>query len=155
MAEEEFAPAHARQLMTRILSGRFSERAAGKETSEDAKAVALPPWLTQADIDYFAAAFEKTGFTGAINYYRNMDRNWELAAPWADAKVAVPTKFIVGDGDLTYHYAGIQDYLHKGGLKADVPLLEEVVVVPGAGHFIQQERAQEVSDHIHDFIAKF
>uniref|UniRef100_M8BAM7 AB hydrolase-1 domain-containing protein n=1 Tax=Aegilops tauschii TaxID=37682 RepID=M8BAM7_AEGTA len=84
-----------------------------------------------------------------------MDRNWELAAPWADAKVTVPTKFIVGAGDLTYHYAGIQDYLHKGGLKADVPLLEELVVVPGAGHFIQQERAQEVSDHIHDFIAKF
>ncbi|KAI4986272.1 hypothetical protein ZWY2020_018902 [Hordeum vulgare] len=145
VAEKEFAPAHARHLMTRILSDRFSERAAGKETTEDAtvEAAALPAWLTEADIDYFAAAFEKTGFTGAINYYRNMDRNWELAAPWADAKVTVPTKFIVGDGDLTYHYAGIQDYLHKGGLKADVPLLEELVVVPGAGHFIQQERAQE------------
>uniref|UniRef100_A0A453MCP9 AB hydrolase-1 domain-containing protein n=1 Tax=Aegilops tauschii subsp. strangulata TaxID=200361 RepID=A0A453MCP9_AEGTS len=157
VAEKEFAPAHARHLMTRILSDRFSERAAGKEPKDggDDADVALPPWLTEADIDYFAAAFEKTGFTGAINYYRNMDRNWELAAPWADAKVTVPTKFIVGDGDLTYHYAGIQDYLHKGGLKADVPLLEELVVVPGAGHFIQQERAQEVSDHIHDFIAKF
>uniref|UniRef100_A0A287SUL6 soluble epoxide hydrolase n=1 Tax=Hordeum vulgare subsp. vulgare TaxID=112509 RepID=A0A287SUL6_HORVV len=157
VAEKEFAPAHARHLMTRILSDRFSERAAGKETTEDAtvEAAALPAWLTEADIDYFAAAFEKTGFTGAINYYRNMDRNWELAAPWADAKVTVPTKFIVGDGDLTYHYAGIQDYLHKGGLKADVPLLEELVVVPGAGHFIQQERAQEVSNHIYDFISKF
>uniref|UniRef100_A0A453MBS9 AB hydrolase-1 domain-containing protein n=1 Tax=Aegilops tauschii subsp. strangulata TaxID=200361 RepID=A0A453MBS9_AEGTS len=130
VAEKEFAPAHARHLMTRILSDRFSERAAGKEPKDggDDADVALPPWLTEADIDYFAAAFEKTGFTGAINYYRNMDRNWELAAP------------------------GIQDYLHKGGLKADVPLLEELVVVPGAGHFIQQERAQEVSDHIHDFI---
>ncbi|VAI39406.1 unnamed protein product [Triticum turgidum subsp. durum] len=158
VAEKEFAPAHARHLMTRILSDRFSERAAGKEPKDgggDDADAALPPWLTEADIDYFAAAFEKTGFTGAINYYRNMDRNWELAAPWADAKVTVPTKFIVGDGDLTYHYAGIQDYLHKGGLKADVPLLEELVVVPGAGHFIQQERAQEVSDHIYSFIAKF
>jgi pimeloyl-ACP methyl ester carboxylesterase len=36
-----------------------------------------------------------------------------------------------------------------------VPLLEEVVIIPGAGHFIQQEKAQEVSEHIHSFIAKF
>jgi pimeloyl-ACP methyl ester carboxylesterase len=106
-------------------------------------------------VDTFASAFERTGFTGAINYYRNMDRNWELAAPCADAKVTVPTKFVVGDGDLTYHYPGIQDYLHKGGFKADVPMLEDVEVVPGAGHFIQQEKADEVSNHIYDFIAKF
>nr|CAB3497559.1 unnamed protein product [Digitaria exilis] len=84
-----------------------------------------------------------------------MDRNWELAAPWADAKVQVPTRYIVGDGDLTYHYPGIQDYIHKDGFKADVPMLEDVVVIPGAGHFIQQEKADEVSDHIYDFISKF
>jgi len=106
-------------------------------------------------VDRFASEFERTGFTGGINYYRNMDRNWELAAPWADAKVAVPTRFVVGDGDLTYHYPGIQDYIHKGGFKADVPLLEDVVVIPGAGHFIQQEKADEVSNHIYDFISKF
>uniref|UniRef100_A0ACD6ABF0 Uncharacterized protein n=1 Tax=Avena sativa TaxID=4498 RepID=A0ACD6ABF0_AVESA len=156
VAEKEFAPAHARHLMTRILCNRFSERKeADGEHPQQPDADPLPAWLAEADIDYFAAAFEKTGFTGAINYYRNMDRNWELAAPWADAKVSVPTKFIVGDGDLTYHYAGIQDYLHKGGFKEDVPLLEELVVIPGAGHFIQQERAQEVSEHIYSFIAKF
>ncbi|KAM0878458.1 hypothetical protein ACQ4PT_034869 [Festuca glaucescens] len=153
VAEKEFAPAYARHIMTRILCNRFSERKADGEVQPEAEP--LPAWLTEADIDHFTAAFEKTGFTGAINYYRNMDRNWELAAPWADAKVSVPTKFIVGDGDLTYNYAGIQDYIHKGGFKEDVPLLEEVVVIPGAGHFIQQEKAQEVSEHIHSFIAKF
>ncbi|KAL5211090.1 hypothetical protein ABZP36_006713 [Zizania latifolia] len=152
VAEEEFCPANARYMMRQILCNRFTVGAAGKPGSEESP---LPAWLTEADLDYFAAAFEKTGFTCAINYYRNMDRNWELAAPWADAKVQVPTKFIVGDGDLTYHYAGIQDYLHKGGFKADVPLLEDVVVIPGAGHFIQQEKAEEVSDIIYNFLAKF
>ncbi|OEL18259.1 hypothetical protein BAE44_0020722 [Dichanthelium oligosanthes] len=78
-----------------------------------------------------------------------MDRNWELAAPWADAKVRVPTRFIVGDGDLTYHYPGIKDYIHKGGFKADVPLLEDVVVIPGAGHFIQQEKGDELQKFNH------
>jgi pimeloyl-ACP methyl ester carboxylesterase len=135
-----------------ILCNRFTVKAAGPEKpTAEANDAAAPV----ADVDTFASAFERTGFTGAINYYRNMDRNWELAAPWADAKVAVPTKFVVGDGDLTYHYAGIQDYLHKGGFKADVPILEDVVVVPSAGHFIQQEKKDEVSNHIYDFIAKF
>jgi pimeloyl-ACP methyl ester carboxylesterase len=82
-------------------------------------------------------------------------RNWELMAPWTRAKVQVPTKFIVGDGDLAYHHPGVKSYIHKGGLKRDVPMLEEVVVIKGAGHFIQQERAQEISEHIYDYIKKF
>jgi len=156
VAEKEFSPANARYIVRQILCNRFtSEAAGGAKPPAAADEEPLPPWLTEADVDQFASEFERTGFTGAINYYRNMDRNWELAAPWADAKVAVPTRFVVGDGDLTYHYPGIQDYIHKGGFKADVPLLEDVVVIPGAGHFIQQEKADEVSNHIYDFISKF
>ncbi|BAS87182.1 Os03g0829100, partial [Oryza sativa Japonica Group] len=97
----------------------------------------------------------KTGFAGGINYYRCFDLNWELMAPWTGAKVLVPTKFIVGDGDLAYHLPGVKSYIHKGRLKKDVPMLEEVVVIKGAGHFIQQERAQEISDHIYNYIKKF
>ncbi|RCV40096.1 hypothetical protein SETIT_9G024200v2 [Setaria italica] len=156
VAEREFSPANARYLMRQILCNRFSPDASGGDkpgsTTDDEP---LPPWLTEADLDHYASEFERTGFTGGLNYYRNMDRNWELAAPWADAKVLVPTRFVIGDGDLTYHYPGIQDYIHKGGFKADVPLLEDVVVIPGAGHFIQQEKAGEVSEHIHDFISRF
>ncbi|XP_020101932.1 uncharacterized protein LOC109719578 isoform X2 [Ananas comosus] len=117
--------------------------------------IALPSWLSEEDLDYYASKFEKTGFTGGINYYRCLDLNWELTAPWAGAKIQVPTKFIVGDLDLTYHYPNIQDYIHKGGFKNEVPLLEEVVVLEGVGHFIQQERAEEVTDHIYNFIKKF
>ncbi|PUZ36229.1 hypothetical protein GQ55_9G021200 [Panicum hallii var. hallii] len=155
VAEEEFSPANARYIVRQILCNRFTSEAAGGAKPAAADEEPLPPWLTEADVDQFASEFERTGFTGGINYYRNMDRNWELAAPWADAKVAVPTRFVVGDGDLTYHYPGIQDYIHKGGFKADVPLLEDVVVIPGAGHFIQQEKADEVTEHIYDFISKF
>ncbi|CAD6207472.1 unnamed protein product [Miscanthus lutarioriparius] len=153
VAEKEFSPANARYLMKQILCNRFTSSAVGGEKPADEEP--LPPWLTEEDVGHFASEFERTGFTGPINYYRNMDRNWELAAPWADAKVEVPTRFIVGDGDLTYHYTGIQDYIHKGGFQADVPGLDSVVVIPGAGHFVQQEKADEVSQHIYDFISKF
>ncbi|CAI8615412.1 unnamed protein product [Vicia faba] len=54
----------------------------------------LPSWLSQQDIDYYASKFEKTGFTGALNYYRNFNLNWELTAAWTGAQIKVPVKFI-------------------------------------------------------------
>ena len=74
VAEKELAPAYAKHIMTGILCNRFGERKAEGEPLPDANGP-LPAWLTETDIDYFTAAFEKTGFTGAINYYRNMDRS--------------------------------------------------------------------------------
>ncbi|KAF7034008.1 hypothetical protein CFC21_045067 [Triticum aestivum] len=145
VAEKQFAPAHAKRLMRQMLCHCFSHGVFCDEEMDDNKYPTSPllPWLTEADIDYF------------VNYYRKFDKNCELVAPWADAKVQVPTKYIVGDGDITYNFEGIQDYIHGGGFKEDVPLLDEVVIIPGAGHFIQQERAQEVNNHIYDFIIKF
>ncbi|KAG6528610.1 epoxide hydrolase A-like isoform X1 [Zingiber officinale] len=116
----------------------------------------LPPsWLSEEDISYYISKFEKSGFTGPVNYYRCLDLNWELGAPWYSAQITVPVKFIVGDKDLTYHYPGIQDYLHKGGFKQDVPLLEEVVVMEGVAHFVNQEKPREVTEHIYNFFNKF
>jgi pimeloyl-ACP methyl ester carboxylesterase len=87
--------------------------------------------------------------------WRCLHRNWELSAPWTDEPIKVPVKFMVGDLDLTYHSPGVQDYIHKGGFSRKVPFLQEVVVMEGVGHFINQERPQEVSDHIYEFIKKF
>jgi pimeloyl-ACP methyl ester carboxylesterase len=82
-------------------------------------------------------------------------RNWELSAPWTGVPVKVPTKFIVGDLDVTYNTPGVKDYIQKGGLKASVPNLEDVVVMEGVSHFINQEKPKEVSDHICEFFSKF
>lgn len=70
-------------------------------------------------------------------------------------QIKVPAKFIVGDQDLAFNFPGVQDYILSGGFKRDVPLLEEVIVMEGAGHFITQERPQEISNLIIDFIRKF
>lgn len=82
-------------------------------------------------------------------------RNWELTAPWTGVKLQVAVKFMVGDLDLAYHMGSVKDYIHKGGFERDVPLLQDVVVMKGVGHFITQERPKEISDHIYDFIQKF
>ncbi|KAK3417977.1 hypothetical protein EUGRSUZ_H03957 [Eucalyptus grandis] len=117
--------------------------------------IILPSWLTEEDVDYYASKYEKTGFTGGFNYYRALDLNWELTAPWTGAQIRVPAKFIVGDLDLTYTSPGAKDYIHRGGLKKYVPFLEDVVVMQGVAHFIHEERPQEVTHHIHDFFGKF
>ncbi|XP_072984271.1 epoxide hydrolase 1-like [Typha latifolia] len=117
--------------------------------------ISLPSWLSEEDISYFASKFEKSGFTGGLNYYRCMDLNWELTAPWTGVPIKVPVKFIVGDLDLTYHTPGIQNYIHNGGFNKDVPYLQDVVVMEGVGHFINQEKPHEISDHIYEFIQKF
>ncbi|KAF5195682.1 Epoxide hydrolase a [Thalictrum thalictroides] len=112
----------------------------------------LPSWLSEEDINYYASKFEQKGFTGGLNYYRALDLNWELTAPWTGVQVKVPVKFIVGDQDLTYTTPGVKDYIHGGGFKRDVPYLEEIVVMEGVGHFINQEKADEVTAHIYEFI---
>ncbi|KAK4773170.1 hypothetical protein SAY87_028189 [Trapa incisa] len=117
--------------------------------------IELPAWLTEEDINYYTSKYEKTGFTGGFNYYRALNLNWELMAPWTGAQIKVPTKFIVGDLDLTYNTFGIKDYIQKGGMKKVVPLLEEVVVLEGVAHFLHLERPDEISAHIHDFFSKF
>ncbi|XP_071725304.1 epoxide hydrolase 1-like [Rutidosis leptorrhynchoides] len=117
--------------------------------------ITLPPWLSQDDINFYTAKYEKTGFRGGINYYRNLDINWELSDPWTGRHIKVPVKFIVGDLDLTYNSPGTKEYIHNGGFKKFVPFLQEVVVMEGVGHFVNEEKSDEVNKHIHDFFHKF
>ncbi|KAL3531492.1 hypothetical protein ACH5RR_010814 [Cinchona calisaya] len=115
----------------------------------------LPDWLSKADVDYYANKFKKTGFTGGLNYYRALDLNWEISAAWTGVQIEVPVKFIAGEQDITYHIPGVQDYIHKGGFKKDVPHLQQVVIIQGAAHFVNQEKPDEINAHIYDFIHNF
>ncbi|XP_050218088.1 uncharacterized protein LOC126668902 [Mercurialis annua] len=115
----------------------------------------LPSWLTEEDAQYYIDKFEKTGFTGGLNIYRNLDLNWELTAPWTGAKVKVPAKYIVGDQDIGYNSLGTKAYIEKGGFKRDVPFLEEIVIMEGVAHFINEEKPEEINKYIYDFFQKF
>jgi pyridoxal biosynthesis lyase PdxS len=64
-------------------------------------------------------------------------------------------KFITGDLDSVYTSFGTKQYIESGGFKKDVPNLEEVVIQEGVAHFNNPETAEEISNHIYDFIKKF
>jgi pimeloyl-ACP methyl ester carboxylesterase len=59
----------------------------------------LPAWLTDEDVDFYAAEFERTGFRGALNRYRNIDRDWVDLQVWSRQPITVPSLFIGGERD--------------------------------------------------------
>jgi pimeloyl-ACP methyl ester carboxylesterase len=111
---------------------------------------ALPPWLTEADIEFFAGEFTRTGFRGGLNWYRNIDRNWELLAPFAGACVTVPALYIAGDRDLVVTFRGMDQLIPN--LSQFVPHLQRTLMLPGCGHWTQQERPEEVNAAMIDFL---
>jgi hypothetical protein len=75
----------------------------------------LPAWLTEADIDYYTGEFTRTGFRGGLNWYRNIDRNWELLAPFDGVPVRVPALYIAGDRDPVIKFPGMDR--HRGDVE--------------------------------------
>ncbi len=110
----------------------------------------LPNWLTEEDVDAFTEAFERTGFRGGVNWYRNIDRNWELTPFLSGAKIQQPSLFIAGEWDGVIAMSrGAFDNLEK-----NMPNLKQKILIPGAGHWIQQERPLEVNNLIVGFLKK-
>jgi pimeloyl-ACP methyl ester carboxylesterase len=110
----------------------------------------LPDWFTEADLDHMAAEFSRSGFRGGLNWYRNIDRNWELTAPWAGAVIRQPALFLAGSVDPVISAgSGAAAVL---ALPSTVPGLTRKLLIPGAGHFVQQERPRIVNDAIIEFL---
>ncbi|SEM31130.1 alpha/beta fold hydrolase [Streptacidiphilus jiangxiensis] len=111
----------------------------------------LPAWLSDADIAVFVAEYEKNGFTGGLNWYRNLDRNWELSAAWDRLPLLVPGRYITGDRDLVGSFPGMQEGV--AALPLLYPALQPTLTLPGCGHWTQQERPAEVNAALLEFLA--
>jgi pimeloyl-ACP methyl ester carboxylesterase len=115
------------------------------------KAPKKPNFVTDADIDFFVGEFTRTGFAGGINYYRNIDRNWELTPFLDGAQLPQPTLFIAGDRDAVLGFWG--EYV--GAMESNVPNLVRKLILPGVGHWTQQERPAEVNQLLVEFLRSF
>jgi pimeloyl-ACP methyl ester carboxylesterase len=103
----------------------------------------LPDWLSEADLAYFSEAYRKSGFRGGLNWYRNIDRNWELTAPWQGAQIHQPSLFIAGSKDSVV--TGLIGAKRVADMERVLPNLRRKLIIEGAGHWVQQERADEVN----------
>lgn len=111
---------------------------------------ALPPWLTEDDLDYFVSAFERTGFSSALNYYRNLGRNWELTPHLADRTIEVPTLFIAGDREFLIAGRSKEDL--EGAMREIAPKVRVEILPGGVGHWVQQQRPDLVNALLIDFL---
>ena len=107
-----------------------------------------PNFVTDADIDFFVGEFTRTGFAGGLNYYRNVDRNWALTPFLDGAKLRQPTLFIAGERDGVLGFWG--EYVDA--IEINVPKLLRKAILPGVGHWTQQERPQEVNRLLLEFL---
>src|SRR5207237_10657757 len=110
----------------------------------------LPAWLTEHDVDFYAGEFRRTGFRGALNWYRNLDRNWEMSAPFAGATVRVPALYVAGERDLVVSFRGMDRLIPN--LAKLVPELRGTLILPGCGHWTQQERPEAVNAAMLEFL---
>ena len=102
--------------------------------------IRMPDWFTEDDLDYIVSQFENAGFRGGVNYYRNFHRNWEITEHLTDAKISIPTLFIAGEEDFVIGGASAAQLAASMG--SVVEDLREVVIIPEAGHWVQQEAPQ-------------
>ncbi|PEG59814.1 alpha/beta hydrolase [Mycolicibacterium boenickei] len=106
----------------------------------------LPDWISADEFEHYVAAFSETGFTGPLNWYRNFDRNWELTENTPAPTITVPVLFLAGTADPVLgftprdrvHHVATGDYRE--------------VLIDGAGHWLQQERPDEVNTALLEFL---
>ncbi|RZN07729.1 epoxide hydrolase [Bradyrhizobium genosp. SA-3] len=110
----------------------------------------LPSWISESDVDYYGEEFRRSGFRGALNYYRNLDRNWEITGALTGLQVTIPALYMAGDRDFLLTFPGTDQLL--ANLKTLVPGLRKVQMLPGCGHWTQQERPGEVSAALVEFM---
>ncbi len=104
-----------------------------------------PAFMTDADLQVYVDAFERTGFENPLRWYRNLDRNWELTAD-APPTIDVPAMFLTGERDP------VARWMPPAVMTGLVTDLRETVTVPGAGHWVQQERPAEVNAALLGFL---
>lgn len=111
----------------------------------------LPDWLTEEDLQTYAAAYRRTGHRGGLNWYRNLDRNWALTAPWHGAPIRVPACFIAGTLDGVLRMPGMDKALRAmdGMTCTD---FRGTTLIDGAGHWVQQEAPEAVNKALIAFL---
>jgi pimeloyl-ACP methyl ester carboxylesterase len=108
----------------------------------------LPAWLTDSDIDVYVEEYMLSGFRAPLAWYRNVDRSWELLAPFTGMMVQIPALYVAGNRDFIVK--AFSQFVPQQS--AMVPKLRPGIMLAGCGHWTQQERPLEVSVAMIDFL---
>jgi pimeloyl-ACP methyl ester carboxylesterase len=107
-----------------------------------------PPWITDDDIAHVVEGFARNGFTGPLNYYRNLDANWFSDGALEGLPIRIPSLFLVGEHDLVRSFSREAE----ANLTHSCTDLRGHVVIPGVGHWLQQENPTAVTQALTQFL---
>jgi pimeloyl-ACP methyl ester carboxylesterase len=108
----------------------------------------LPAWLTEADLDYYAKEFSRTGFRGGLNWYRNMDSDWRELPKIGATGIKQPVSYMGGRRDPSVVYAPFDQMI------AAAPKLRQITFLEGCGHWVQEERPDDVNKELIEFLRR-
>jgi len=106
---------------------------------------ALPEWISRDELDYYVKAYKKTGITPALNFYRNDSDYFQLKEIYKKG-IKQPVLFVGGAEEAAVRFGSVEP------MKAALPNLRKIVLIPGCGHWVQQERPEELNKEIIDFL---
>ncbi|MCV7360500.1 alpha/beta fold hydrolase [Mycolicibacterium neworleansense] len=136
--------ADVRESMRRMMT--MEGVSAPPEQLADRPVPPLPDWISADEFEPYVQAFTETGFTGPLNWYRNFDRNWELTESTPARTITAPTLFLAGTGDP------VLGFTPRDRVRDVVAGDYHEVLIDGAGHWLQQERPEEVNKVLLDFL---
>jgi pimeloyl-ACP methyl ester carboxylesterase len=134
-----------RDVRRTIATSRVWNAAWAADTTEDPP---TPSFLTDAELQVYVDAFTRTGFRGGLNYYRNLDRNWERTATVADRRITQPALFLTGERDP------VRRFMPAEAMNGWVTDLRVNAVIPGAGHWLQQQAPKAVTSYLLTWLAE-
>ena len=108
----------------------------------------FPAWLSSDDFDVYLGEFQRTGLTGGLNRYRCVDLDWVDLAAWDSAPITQPSLFLGGEKDGPTMWGGKA----IANFATTMPNLTKSVIVPGSGHWVQQEAADIVNAELIEFL---
>jgi pimeloyl-ACP methyl ester carboxylesterase len=111
----------------------------------------MPAWVNPDDLAHAVAEFTRTGFLGGMNWYRSLRQSWEVMAPWRGLAIQQPSMFIGGDRDDVLKFPASASSIKR--FDKTLPGLRGCHILPGAGHWVQRERAADVNRLLLEFLA--
>jgi pimeloyl-ACP methyl ester carboxylesterase len=106
----------------------------------------LPAWLTKADLDYYVSAFKKTGIAPALNFYRNVTDDYPRLKEIYKTPINQPVLFIGGGEEAAVRFGSVDP------MKESLSNLQNIIILPDCGHWLQQERPDEVNNALIEFL---
>jgi pimeloyl-ACP methyl ester carboxylesterase len=127
----------ARDVRRTLATPRVWDAAWADDPEEDPP---TPAFMTDEELAVYVDAFQRTGFAGGLSYYRNIDRNWELTAQLDGRRIDQPALFLTGERDP------VRGFMPVEAMDGWVTDLRASIVVPEAGHWVNQQAPQAVND---------